>query len=96
MDRSNLRVAFAAAGERGDFRFRMPQQDLDQLDRRVTGRAENGNTNHGSNASGPTVEKPGTHRPACEALLKRTTTGSIPWSLPGRHDRLTPVMCRIV
>ena len=48
VDASHVRIVFATAGERGDFHLRMPEQDLHQLECRVTGGADNGNANHAS------------------------------------------------
>ena len=47
MDRSDMRVAFLAARERGDLDLGMPQEQLDEFEGRITRGPENGDARHG-------------------------------------------------
>ena len=46
MERGNVRIAFLAAGEGGDFDLGMAQQELDQLEGCITGGTEDCDSNH--------------------------------------------------
>ena len=65
MDRRDVRAAFLAAGEQRDLRLRMAQQELDQLQGRVAGGAENGDADHAvvpGNEEGPIGMQDGQQR----------------------------------
>ena len=46
MNGRNVRPPFLPAGERGDFRLRMAEQNLDQLQSRIAGRTQNADAYH--------------------------------------------------